>query len=384
MAGSAWADVPENVARGIFHRVGDRMVSPTFPGPEEVPYTGAGLDASRLVCRRWSVLSTESIRTLRPKRIFPGMVRWRSLTVLDLRVCDMSSLSKRHGRYGRPGHSWSVPVAEYIYDHGIRIDTIDLRGRADDTILRMLGPFRGLTNLDLGGCHNVTRDGLEGIRHITALSTLSLNGIHLQQQELEEVARHTSLTSLDLHTCYLTDDAVLQLRPLTALTKLVLTLSTSVTDAGVAVVQWMPHLRVLEFNSLSSMGDVTDSSIIAIAGLTNLTALSLMSTNCMTPVGLRALCTQLTALTSLDLTGCGCKDLRPPPVPLPPILDEHLAWISTYLPRLKVLDLYEIGTSLIDADGEWHHPGGGHTGTITAAGVALLRVQMPGCEINYD
>ena len=332
MAGSDWADVPAPLAENIFRRVGDRS-------PEEAPHPGAGTAAARLVCRRWSALSTAGIRKLRPKRFFPGLATWPSLTALDLGGCNST-----------------------------------------DNIIRRLRHFGRLTDLDLGSSE-VTLSGLVYLRPLTALRTLCLCDTDIGERELEEVARHRSLTSLNIHSCeLLTDDALQRLRPLTALTALFLDTSFAVTDAGVAVVQWMPHLRELDMNCT---GGVTDVGVLTIATLTNLTALGLRETKEMTPAGLRALW-KLTALTSLDLFGCGCRDLRPPPLQLRPITDDHLVWLSTCLQRLEVLDLRGIGSVKMDADGHWDHTADlDEPTTITAAGVARLRGGLPGCEIAF-
>jgi hypothetical protein len=389
---SLWSDLPENLGMQIFGRVRKGQGK-------------GGLAASRLVCKSWCGFSTASVKKLVPRRIFKRLAGWRGVTSLDLKRCKLSSLERGFARSGF--HSLTAVDCHKLTDDLIRhlrrltgLTALDLsksevsanglwhlRRLTGLTVLNLsytdvsakglwhLRRLTGLTALDLSDT-DVSAKGLRHLSRLTALTMLDLHNACIEEEELRMVAGLRSLTELVIYSCYtLTDGAMLQLRPLTGLTKLFLDTSFSVTDAGVEVVRSMPLLRELELNVL---GDVTDRGILAIAGLTNLTHLSLRETQKMTPVGLRALCTGLTALEWLDLHGCGCMDLRLPPLRLASILDEHLFWF-TRLTRLHDLILSEIGIYEISADGDDER----EESTITAAGVEQLREAMSYCKVIF-
>lgn len=341
---SAWSELPEDVATKIF-------------GCLEVD--GSPED-SRLACRSWRGFSTACVKILEPRCIFPGLAGWRGLTTLNLFICDRSSFESGFARSGFPN------LRTIVFDDS----------HATDADIAHLRPLTGLTDLDLSWSE-VTVVGLRHLSHLTALLSLNLSQNLFGEPEMSAVAGVRSLTRLDLQDCEeLTDDAVLQLRPLTGLTSLKLS-SCEVTDAGVEVVRSMPLLREL---TLIMMGDITDRGILDVAGLTNLTDLSLAHTHGMTPVGLMALCSQLTGLTSLNIAHCGCTDMRPPPLRRNPILDEHIAWFAVYQTCLTFLNVSSIGHCIIDYDGEYVDDG---EYTITDAGVQQLREAMPGCRIMW-
>ena len=353
---SAWDALPDNLWAAVFSRVEPQ----------------GDLPACRGVCGSWRVHGTASVRALKPRFIFTYMMGiWRGVTVLDLSRLDQTSLSH---------------IEDYDWSHrtlsGLR--SIDFAGRANAGCLERLRRVTGLTELNLRGSE-VHANALQWLRCLTCLTKLDLSSTSIGEDELEEVGEIVSLEELNLDNCpYLSDAAMLQLCsltncPLTGLTKLVLGCCLAVTDVGVVeLARSMPHLRELDLNGL---WDVTDAGVIAIAGLANLTRLGLGSTYRMTPVGLRALCTRLTALTHLDLHRCGCSDVRPAPDGLNPILDEHLAWFPACLPGLKSLTLSKMGTQRIEADGSrgWMHD---DQPTVTDAAIQRLRVAMSGCDFD--
>jgi beta-lactamase regulating signal transducer with metallopeptidase domain/tetratricopeptide (TPR) repeat protein len=171
----------------------------------------------------------------------------------------------------------------------------------------------GLEELELG-TPLLGRD-LEAIGRLTNLKRLSLpQELTINVSGAREIARLTRLTSLRLYNVNIDDAAFVELRTLVGLTELDLT-HTRITDEGLATIEKMPRLKVLELHrhpNWHTSQQLTDACLASIARLPELERLSLSGK--ITNDGLKQVA-RLPRLTSLmilstDITADGLAALR--------------------------------------------------------------------------
>jgi RND family efflux transporter MFP subunit len=150
--------------------------------------------------------------------------------------------------------------------------------------------------------------GLECLKGLSQLRSLSLHGVEVTDAGLQNLKGLTQLQSLDLERTKVTDAGLEILKGFAKLQSLNL-FGTSVTDAGLRYLDGLPNLQPLDLSHTK----VTDAGLEHLKGLTALQTLSLASTD-VTDAGLLHL-KGLTNLRMLNLsytrvTDAGVRDLR--------------------------------------------------------------------------
>jgi len=142
---------------------------------------------------------------------------------------------------------------------------------------------------DLGG--TVT---LDSHNRVTAVS---LRGAWVGDTDLRRLNELPNLTGLDLSLTRITDQGMLELKPLPNISDLNLYFAEYVTDEGLAAIKDWKHLRTLNLHGTK----IGDAGLEHIAGIATLESLNVGST-LMTDVGLERL-TMLTHLKELTMGG---------------------------------------------------------------------------------
>ena len=149
----------------------------------------------------------------------------------------------------------------------------------------------------------VTTATTNAINAYTSVTTTTTTTIRFQHSYSCCWKRFSGIRTLSLRECEaVTNEALLSLSALTALTALDLKRCHQVTDEGVrSLARTALAARLVSLN-LSHCGITKLSAISPFTGLTSLTLRSCICA--VTDKGLRSLVSSLTALTSLDLRGC--------------------------------------------------------------------------------
>lgn len=189
-----------------------------------------------------------------------------------------------------------------------------------DAALVHLGQLRGLRELFLDGCSQLSDEGVSHLVHLTSLTHLNLGGCRkVAGLSLARVAAACSqLRSLCLEDCM------------------------AVQEEG--LVAAAPHLKRLSKLDMGGCSKVGDAACTAIGGarLGHLTELSLRGCTKLSSTGVGALASGLPSLSALSITHCWGVD------------EAAVAAIATssVLARLSVLDVshcWKIGDACLDA-----------------------------------
>jgi hypothetical protein len=283
----------------------------------------------------------------------------------------------------------------------------------DDWLVNLHGMTINL--IDLWGT-SVSDMGIEHLREIKDLKSLSFARAEISDQGVRTLAGIETVTSLDLSDTNVTD---VGLRTLRALDLLLLDLSgTQATNEGLAYVAVhgrLKHLRLASCDQISDDGmrylstmqelenidiagtPITDDGLLHLAGLTNLHAIAFPSNEKITEAGLAVL-DNFPHLTHLNLFGvkiggptvariAKLSTLDNLDIGWPTMIDADLVELST-LRQISYLDLRN--SSVTDA-------GIAHLETmpqlryvdlagakVTLEGVAKLKRALPECQITSD
>jgi serine/threonine protein kinase len=289
--------------------------------------------------------------------------------------------------------------------------------------LALLKECSALEAIDLGGCEQITDDGLAHIKGLTALQSLSLEGCcEITDATLVRLKGLSALQALDLSGCYqITDEGLEHLKGIKTLQLLNLARCELITDIGLAHFKGHTGLQSL---SLEGCAEITDEGLTALKGLTALRTLNLGQCHQITDVGLMPLkglpalqhlsqqaCYQITpaglarlkglsALQSLNFTGCkaltsaglahltGLTDLQSLTLEsCRQLTDEGLA----HLGRLTSLQSLSLKRCKQLTDAGLTHLRSllalqvldlSYCNKVTEAGVAELRKMLPHCDIR--
>jgi hypothetical protein len=176
---------------------------------------------------------------------------------------------------------------------------------ATDEDLSDLAQLRGLSSLqelDLGGCKEVTEEGLAHLRQLTSLQTLRLAACDQVNDEcLANVRGLSHLRELDLSDCeYIEEECLAHLRRLTNLQRLDLRGCKAITDDALA---YLRRLRSLQYLDLSFCEQITDDGLSYLRRLSALQHLLLCGCEQITDDGLAYL-RRMPTLLNLNLEGC--------------------------------------------------------------------------------
>ena len=150
-------------------------------------------------------------------------------------------------------------------------------GNFGDRGLQDLAGMTQLRALDLGGCQNITNDGLAVLGNFKSLEALDLSGTNITDPGMKHVAKLRELRQLGLGISGLVDFKGDGLRDLTGLRKLQdLTLPVGTTDAGLKTIGSMTQLQSLRLSGISQQ--ITDAGARELAGLSELRTLISAST----------------------------------------------------------------------------------------------------------
>jgi internalin A len=167
--------------------------------------------------------------------------------------------------------------------------------RFGDEQIAHLGNFSALRTL-IACDSQVTDVGLVGIRELTVLEELYLDGNGISDTALAHAVRLRKLRQVSLRDTRVTGAGLRYLRHAKGLVVLHLR-HCPVTDAGLEAIAGLGSLKTLDL----SRTQITDAGLKHLAGLAELESLDLSDTN-VSDAGLRHL-QALTKLCSLDLTG---------------------------------------------------------------------------------
>lgn len=126
---------------------------------------------------------------------------------------------------------------------------VALKPEATDEVLALLAKLKGLTELEVHNCPNLTEKGFAGVKELKELRRLSLSGLEKPQQTTDEWLVHLKglpgLQSLSLEGCEkITDAGLVHLKEMTQLTDLVLPRQT--TDAGLLHLYGLKNLKTVK------------------------------------------------------------------------------------------------------------------------------------------
>ncbi len=222
-------------------------------------------------------------------------------------------------------------LGEEVQDRTIRelsrgchhIIGLRLFGNAELTsqCLEWLSQFSNLTSLDVSGCEDLCRGGLQKIASLPLrslkmafcgevavgplsqfreLTELDLSGCEVEERFGRCLTQFPHLTSIDLGKCAgVTDEDLKELADLPELTFLDVS-SCRVGDRGAAELSRSPQLKSL---NLTSCVDITDSSVLILSRVSTLTAIDLTGCAQVTDVSVHEL-SRLPLLSTLSLQGC--------------------------------------------------------------------------------
>ena len=203
---------------------------------------------------------------------------------------------------------------------------LEIHRYGTDTHIRMLGMFTQLKRLDLGGCVELTDQGLEDIGSLVHLQYIDLwkcrvsdrsmhcigllerlehlcvgECVHVTDHGLESIGRLTALQHLDIHGCVgVGDKGIVAISQITSLRYLDLWGCKGVTDTGIRAIGGLVGLQHLD---LSRCKQITDNGIGSISRITLLQHLGLYGCEGVTDIGLIGLC-QNVQLEYLNLGKC--------------------------------------------------------------------------------
>ncbi|CAD7697302.1 unnamed protein product [Ostreobium quekettii] len=225
------------------------------------------LKIMRCVNRHWCVWATMATQSLRPL-ITISSVKAR-LDVIATKFTNLTSLSL--------GRCWYDPIDSLLEWTQLlarlpRLTHVDMAGSdISDAGLLSLPALPALRKLDLGMCENI---GGEALRHLTALTSLSLRGTWWDGM-LQQVKHLSRLVEVDLAGC------------------------DSITDGTLVA---LSGLQALSSLSLDECDGITDDVFSSLALLSSLTHVSLKFCP-ISNLGLGQL-VNLSSLTSVDVSGC--------------------------------------------------------------------------------
>jgi Leucine-rich repeat (LRR) protein len=327
---TVWTDLPEFVLEQVVvHVQADRASSVVF----------------RQVCRAWREAHDRHVSVLAPKCVPPqDALAWRHFAAIKTLLLSahvvndgvfialaasfppVSLTSLSLGRFFANRHEGKKVVPSVTYE-GIKaiarlttLTSLELNhceGVRGNTGVRSLAALTALTRLSLAGCTNIPRmeELMTPLAPLTVLSSLSVRNCYAAVAEggVSALGLHTSLTSLDVGGCSLTDAGLIALASLTALKSLSMWqccdehFELHLTDLGVAALASLTQLTSLNLGHC--LFGVTDVGVTPLASLTALTSLNLHGCKKMTEEGIIALAPVLTNLTSLELHYCEMSDV---------------------------------------------------------------------------
>jgi hypothetical protein len=173
-------------------------------------------------------------------------------------------------------------------------------GAGDDGVLADVTELPNLERFVVGS-PDVSARGLAFLQKSRSLSTLSLEGVGIDDDVLALIAEKDNLVRLHLGSCSITDEGLRQLRLLTRLVDLSL-INCNVTDAGLTQLTGLSELRSLALDGTH----ITGSALGQLEVLPHLETLSLARTR-ISDAGLADL-PALSHLESLDLSGTEVTD----------------------------------------------------------------------------
>ena len=271
-----------------------------------------------------------------------------------------------------------------------------LSPRTSDNQLSGLAHLTGLTSLrsiELINCTLVTDAGLAHLKSLTSLHRLELGGCKLVTAPgLAHLTGLTSLQELALNWTAVMDAGLVHLKGLTSLRRLLLEGCERVTDAGLAHLKGLTSLQGLSLGGT----EVTDAGLAHLTGLTSLHRLELISCTLVADAGLAHL-KGLTSLQGLSLGGTAVTDaglvhlkgltsLQQLDLGITAVTDAGLAHLKGLI---SLQELY-LWSTAVTGSGLAHLKGLtslerlflGPMTAVTDAGVARLRIAIPGCNIT--
>lgn len=312
-ASSGWGNLPSHVLDNILCCLcGEENDSPSnWPPWTTTPNCTRKtlLVTARCVNHHWSKWASEATQTLTPQwsrgttkllksRVAQQFVNVRVLNVLDQEGWFLRDHDLYHVAQFSRLESLYLEDCWEITDDGIRylqslpsltrlclstdsgilacpeLKTISSLKSLVDLGLHTWGNFTclenmtGLTSLSLLTCHNIALDALKSIESMRSLVTLVLMRCEIMIDDpLKCFEGMTTLRSLTVSVGRFTDESMMSVAKMTALTSLVLDSCYPVTDEGVYLLLDMTGLTNLD---LKGSTGITEDAIKRLEGLPNL------------------------------------------------------------------------------------------------------------------
>lgn len=177
---------------------------------------------------------------------------FRKLTLDDLKTLKELHIGGHIVKDGKntPAH---IEFPADDYRHLTALPALEKLGFMEngigDTGLAHVGKIATLTHLTFGD-HALTDAGLKHLANLKKLTYLNLcfpdtkHGGNISDKGMEELARVTSLETLDLRATQISDAGLAKLKALPNLKELLLN-NTAITDAGLVQLQAIPSLRIV-------------------------------------------------------------------------------------------------------------------------------------------
>ena len=196
-----------------------------------------------------------------------------------------------------------------------RLEELSLRGLHRITNAALASVGESLRGLNIAGCKLINSEGVKAVaQRCPALERLNAHAINLTDEAVDELTRRCSaLSTLHLSSAnpfggnQLTDEAVLHLARLPALTCLNLQGSSNITDAAVVALlsaSASPSLIRLNLGGCYRLTDVTVTAIASSRSAATLTHLSLFQCFHVSDAAISQLLLSMDALQHLDLHSC--------------------------------------------------------------------------------
>lgn len=191
-----------------------------------------------------------------------------------------------------------------------------------DTGIEELLQLSSLSELDVRGCRNISKAGLEKFRDKASLRVLKIGSPKIDDEVMALVGTMTGITSLALDTCNITDAGVAKLDKL-PLTSFTVFQCSDVNDEGLRVLRNYPDLAQLTLRDVPAkcaclsllphpekltsltlgQSNISDSEAAVLSKMTNLQKLDLSITD--VTDGVIDTLSQLKNLKQLTITETG-------------------------------------------------------------------------------
>ena len=149
--------------------------------------------------------------------------------------------------------------------------------KIDDNCIKYLSKLYSLRKIDLSRCINITDNTIKCVTYnCTNITNLNLSGCtNITDRGIQYISKLTSLQTLDLSHCILTDTSIQNISELTRLKHLYLRSCNNITDKGIKNLVRLSSLYMLDLG----MTKITKVSLQDISKMTGLRVLELQYCN---------------------------------------------------------------------------------------------------------